>query len=214
MRVVPIEMRHEGILYIVIAAFMVNSKLIVALFNGNNRSSLPILSRNFYKARGVMKSTVSDFTTMAASAALKFDNRNLRVLPVDKETRNFARQVSGALFSRCQPTPVKNPEIIACSVDALKLLGLEISDSQNNAAPDKLSDGTRKMLEEYFSGNVLLPGSETSAHVYCGHQFGNFAGQLGDGAAIGLGEVVHNEQRWELQLKGAGLTPFSRYTYI
>ena len=42
---------------------------------------------------------------------------------------------------------------------------------------------------EYFSGNRLLPGSETAAHCYCGHQFGQFSGQLGDGAAIYLGEV-------------------------
>ncbi|CAM9848078.1 unnamed protein product, partial [Phaeothamnion confervicola] len=49
------------------------------------------------------------------------------------------------------------------------------------------------------------------AHCYCGHQFGSFAGQLGDGAAIYLGEVVNRAgERWELQLKGAGLTPFSR----
>jgi uncharacterized protein YdiU (UPF0061 family) len=66
------------------------------------------------------------------------------------------------------------------------------------------------MFEEYFSGNKLLPGSETAAHCYCGHQFGNFAGQLGDGAAISLGEVINKDNRYELQIKGAGLTPFSR----
>lgn len=79
----------------------------------------------------------------------------------------------------------------------------------------------------------MLPGSDPAAHVYCGHQFGNFAGQLGDGATISLGEVVAAtpaaaaggatgsderrglggdgvQQRWELQLKGSGVTPFSR----
>mmetsp|Transcript_27404 Transcript_27404/g.26199 ORF Transcript_27404/g.26199 Transcript_27404/m.26199 type:complete len:691 (+) Transcript_27404:27-2099(+) len=200
-------MRYEIVFYVI--ALYMNAKSIVALFNVSHKSFLPILSRNFYTAkRSIMKSTVS--SSLAATAALKFDNRNLRDLPVDKETRNFARQVPNAIFSRCQPTPVNSPDLIACSVDALKLLGLEISDDQKSASPDKLSDATRKMLEEYFSGNVLLPGSETSAHVYCGHQFGNFAGQLGDGAAIGLGEVMHKDKRWELQLKGAGLTPFSR----
>lgn len=64
---------------------------------------------------------------------------------------------------------------------------------------------------EYFAGNRLLPGSDPAAHNYCGHQFGHFAGQLGDGAAITLGEVVNVDgQRWEVQLKGAGLTPYSR----
>lgn len=43
---------------------------------------------------------------------------------------------------------------------------------------------------EYFSGNRLLPGSDTAAHCYAGHQFGHFSGQLGDGAAIYLGEVI------------------------
>ena len=46
---------------------------------------------------------------------------------------------------------------------------------------------------------------------YGGHQFGNWAGQLGDGRAISIGEVMHDDQRWELQLKGAGKTPYSRF---
>jgi serine/tyrosine/threonine adenylyltransferase len=50
-----------------------------------------------------------------------------------------------------------------------------------------------------------------SAQCYGGHQFGNWAGQLGDGRAISLGEVMHNGERWELQLKGAGKTPYSRF---
>ena len=62
-----------------------------------------------------------------------------------------------------------------------------------------------------FSGNILLPGMQAYATCYGGHQFGNWAGQLGDGRAIGLGEVVNRAgARWELQLKGAGLTPYSR----
>jgi uncharacterized protein YdiU (UPF0061 family) len=56
-----------------------------------------------------------------------------------------------------------------------------------------------------------MPGSERAAHCYCGHQFGSFAGQLGDGAAIYLGEVLASSgRRWEIQLKGAGRTPYSR----
>lgn len=62
---------------------------------------------------------------------------------------------------------------------------------------------------EYFSGNRALSGAEPAAHCYCGHQFGYFSGQLGDGAAMYLGEVVNSlGQRWELQFKGAGLTPY------
>ncbi|KFM57199.1 Selenoprotein O, partial [Stegodyphus mimosarum] len=73
------------------------------------------------------------------------------------------------------------------------------------------SELEREDFAEYFSGNKLLPGSEPAAHCYCGHQFGYFSGQLGDGAAIYLGEVVNKKnERWEIQLKGAGLTPYSR----
>ena len=160
---------------------------------------------------GMSDSSASSILSTAEHvSALKFDNRNLRELPVDKETRTFPRQVQNAISSRCKPTPVQSPAFIACSVDALKLLGLNVASSQEATRPSSLDKGTLKMLETYFSGNELLPGSETSAHCYCGHQFGNFAGQLGDGAAISLGEIVNEGQRWELQLKGAGLTPFSR----
>ncbi len=62
-----------------------------------------------------------------------------------------------------------------------------------------------------FAGNQLLSGMEPYAACYGGHQFGSWAGQLGDGRAISLGEVVNlHGERWELQLKGAGPTPYSR----
>ncbi len=61
-----------------------------------------------------------------------------------------------------------------------------------------------------LSGNGLLDGMSPFATCYGGHQFGQWAGQLGDGRAISLGELLHNNQRWELQLKGAGPTPYSR----
>ena len=158
-----------------------------------------------------MQSTLSTNVRIAQEiASVIFDSRNLRELPVDKETRNFPRQVPNAIFSKCQPTPVESPELIACSTDALELLGLRISENQEASSPNVLPEQTKKIIEEYFSGNKLLPGSNTYAHVYCGHQFGNFAGQLGDGAAISLGQLVNGKDRWELQLKGAGLTPFSR----
>jgi uncharacterized protein YdiU (UPF0061 family) len=61
-----------------------------------------------------------------------------------------------------------------------------------------------------FSGAKILEGTNPYAMCYGGHQFGNWAGQLGDGRAINLGEIVHDDQRWALQLKGAGATPYSR----
>jgi serine/tyrosine/threonine adenylyltransferase len=60
------------------------------------------------------------------------------------------------------------------------------------------------------SGNTVYPDTKPYAMAYAGHQFGNWAGQLGDGRAINLFEILHNNQRWTLQLKGAGETPYSR----
>ncbi|KAM7433522.1 hypothetical protein ABFA07_016237 [Porites harrisoni] len=131
---------------------------------------------------------------------LNFDNLALRTLPIDKETKNYVRQVSGACFSRVEPAPVENARTVAYSSQAMSLLDLPQEELKRDDFP------------EYFSGNKLLPGAEPSAHCYCGHQFGYFSGQLGDGAAMYLGEVVNKKgERWEIQFKGAGLTPYSRH---
>ena len=131
--------------------------------------------------------------------ATRFDNQNLRRLPVDPKAFvvGESRQVPNAVFSRVSLQPVASPRLIAFSRSALELVGITVDD-EGELAP-------------YLAGNVLIPGSEPAAHCYCGHQFGSFAGQLGDGAAMYLGEVTTaTGQRWELQLKGAGTTPYSR----
>jgi uncharacterized protein YdiU (UPF0061 family) len=75
-----------------------------------------------------------------------------------------------------------------------------------------LSSEEVQSLIEYLAGNSPFPNSEPWAQAYAGHQFGVFAGQLGDGRAISIGELVSSasQQRFELQWKGAGPTPFSR----
>ncbi|KAG5830445.1 hypothetical protein ANANG_G00310700 [Anguilla anguilla] len=142
---------------------------------------------------------------------LHFDNVALKKLPIDPSEESGVRIVKGACFSRVQPQPLVNPKFVAVSEPALALLGLN--------AEEVLRDS---LGPEYLSGSKLMPGSEPAAHCYCGHQFGHFAGQLGDGAACYLGEVkapadqsvdLLNENpcgRWEIQVKGAGLTPYSR----
>lgn len=136
-------------------------------------------------------------------SALRFDNLALRSLPVDASEDGGPRAVPGACFSRVRPSPLQNPRLVAMSLPALALLGLEAPAAEREAAEAEAA--------LYFSGNRLLAGSEPAAHCYCGHQFGSFAGQLGDGAAMYLGEVLGPRgERWEIQLKGAGLTPFSR----
>ena len=145
-------------------------------------------------------------------AGLRFDNRALRALPVEtpppgpEGAPSAPRPVPGACFSRVRPAPLRQPRVVALSEPALALLGLGAPPADAAAREAREAEAAL-----FFSGNALLPGAEPAAHCYCGHQFGQFAGQLGDGAAMYLGEVCTAAgERWELQLKGAGPTPFSR----
>ncbi len=130
---------------------------------------------------------------------LQFTNRFLRALPADSNPENCVRTVTGAAYSKVAPTPVQRPELLAWSENAAALLGLASGQDPG-------------LLATVFSGNRLLPGMEPFAACYGGHQFGHWAGQLGDGRAIGLGEVPGVAgDHWEVQLKGAGPTPYSRH---
>lgn len=130
---------------------------------------------------------------------LQFDNRFVRELPGDPIEGAHVRQVHGAAWSRVMPTPVRAPELVAWSREMAEAIGLAEDDVR---APE---------FAQVFGGNALYAGMEPFAACYGGHQFGNWAGQLGDGRAISLGEVLGNQgARWELQLKGAGATPYSR----
>ncbi|MBT7421901.1 MAG: YdiU family protein [Gemmatimonadetes bacterium] len=132
-------------------------------------------------------------------AALSFDNRFTRELPADPETANFCRQVQEACYSRVRPVSVAKPELVAYAREVAQILDL------TPAACETAE------FAEVFAGNRQLQGMDPYATCYGGHQFGNWAGQLGDGRAINLGEVVNGRsERWALQLKGAGLTPYSR----
>jgi uncharacterized protein YdiU (UPF0061 family) len=135
----------------------------------------------------------------AGLQALHFDNRFIRELPGDPEQGTRRREVRGALWSTIDPTPVAEPQVLAYATEVAALLGL---DERDVASP---------AFAQVFGGNAVLPGMQPYAGNYGGHQFGNWAGQLGDGRAITLGEVVNAAgERWELQLKGAGPTPYSR----
>ncbi len=130
---------------------------------------------------------------------LHFDNRFIRELPADPESQNYRREVTGALYSHLEPTKVAQPSLVAYSREMAETLGL----TPKNCESD--------IFTKIFSGNQLLSGMKPYATCYGGHQFGNWAGQLGDGRAINLGEVLNQKnERWALQLKGAGPTPYSR----
>ena len=131
--------------------------------------------------------------------SLRFDNRFTRELPADPLTHNQRRQVAGACYSRVQPKPMAAPRLVAFWPEVAALLGLD----ESACLGDEFT--------AVFSGNQQLAGMDPHATCYGGHQFGNWAGQLGDGRAINLGEVLTSRgEHWMLQLKGAGPTPYSR----
>ena len=108
-------------------------------------------------------------------AGFRFDNRFSTQLRADPDSENNTRQVNGAYFSRVVPTRTTKPQLLAASSEVMEMVGVDPSgaSSQNFA--------------EVFSGNALLEGMDPHAACYGGHQFGNWAGQLGDGRAINLG---------------------------
>jgi len=120
------------------------------------------------------------------------------VLPADPILENTRRQVSEACFSYVTPKRTVNPELLHVSPEMLENIGLSDADAKSDA------------FLRVFTGNEVLTNTKPYAMCYGGHQFGNWAGQLGDGRAINLFEVEHNNKNWILQLKGAGETPYSR----
>lgn len=111
---------------------------------------------------------------------------------------NSFADLPAAFYTRLQPQPLNNPRLLHVNTDVARLTGLS---PDALALPDFLS---------VCSGNEPLPGGITLSAVYSGHQFGVWAGQLGDGRAHLLGEVVAPDGHWEWQLKGSGRTPYSR----
>lgn len=129
---------------------------------------------------------------------LKINNRFTAELPADSNEQNEVRAVSNALFSYVNPTKPTNPKLIHASEEVAELVGISAEEIQSEA------------FLNAFSGKEILPDTRPYAMCYAGHQFGNWAGQLGDGRAINLTEVEHNNTFFTLQLKGAGKTPYSR----
>jgi uncharacterized protein YdiU (UPF0061 family) len=119
-------------------------------------------------------------------------------LPADPVLENSRRQVQKACFSFVTPKKTRKPEIVHASPEMLSAIGLSQEDANSN------------VFLGVFTGNKVLENTTPYAMCYGGHQFGNWAGQLGDGRAINLAEVEHHNKDWTLQLKGAGETPYSR----
>jgi uncharacterized protein YdiU (UPF0061 family) len=134
---------------------------------------------------------------VTAIGDLQFSDRLVASLPADPSRERRPRQVTGAGYSRVDPTPVTAPSLVAIVPEVAALLDLDPRETPE--------------LVDVLAGNRVLPGMAPYAACYGGHQFGNWAGQLGDGRAITLAEVVNAAgETWEIQLKGAGPTPYSR----
>lgn len=123
---------------------------------------------------------------MTTLETLHFDNQFARLHP--------------AFYTRQAPTPLRNARLVASNPDAAALLDLDSAQLQ------------RPEFLRHFSGQQRHPGFDPLAMVYSGHQFGAYNPQLGDGRGLLLGEI-HNRknERWDIHLKGAGPTPYSRF---
>ncbi len=119
-------------------------------------------------------------------------------LSADPNRDNTRRQVYESCFSYVTPKKPSNPKLLHVSKDMAELLGLTEEDIHS------------KEFLELATGAHILKGTDPYAMCYGGHQFGQWAGQLGDGRAINLTEIEHNKKRWVLQLKGSGETQYSR----
>ena len=115
-------------------------------------------------------------------------------LPADPNLENTRREVLEAVYSFVRPIKTSNPTL------------LHVSDEMQHTLEFSNEDIQSKEFLEFVTGNSVLENSKPFAMCYAGHQFGNWAGQLGDGRAINLGEI----KNWAVQLKGSGPTPYSR----
>ena len=137
--------------------------------------------------------------TFPVLTKLRFTNQFVANLPADSNPRNETRLVKNACYSFVNPIRTTNPKLVAYSEDLARLLQF----SDNDCSSDDFL--------QLFAGNVVSPESKPYAMCYGGHQFGHWAGQLGDGRAITLGELPGLDNTlYSLQLKGAGKTPYSR----
>ncbi|XP_054479120.1 protein adenylyltransferase SelO-like isoform X2 [Anoplopoma fimbria] len=164
----------------------------------NMASSTSQLSENTFKSRWniSVSNLMQDLDKFRVSC-----KKLIEAFPIDEVDGNSARSVKNCIFSRSIPTPLKGPlRLAAASKEVIEgILDLDVAVTWSD---DFL---------HYASGGRLAPGSVPLAHRYGGHQFGYWAGQLGDGRAHSLGQYTNRKgEVWELQLKGSGKTPYSR----
>ncbi|XP_053322908.1 protein adenylyltransferase SelO-like [Spea bombifrons] len=166
------------------------------LFDTESYDSIVLKSRSNHSGFCERKTKVTSMDLWSMAAEDVLDD-----LPVDPIRANYVRRVKNCIFSVAYPTPLtSNIQLVSISEDVLEnVLDLDISAVKED---DFL---------QFVSGRKTILGSVPLAHRYGGHQFGVWAGQLGDGRAHLVGTYINRfGERWELQLKGSGKTPYSR----
>jgi uncharacterized protein YdiU (UPF0061 family) len=134
---------------------------------------------------------------MQTLSSIQFRNDFVSTFDGDQSGNLTPRQTPHVLYSKATPTPVKKVTLLAWSDELAKELEIENPTDQNDV--------------DILGGNIVTPSMQPYAACYAGHQFGNWAGQLGDGRAITLGELRTSTGKvWELQIKGPGPTAYSR----
>ncbi|KAK3004978.1 hypothetical protein RJ639_019822 [Escallonia herrerae] len=152
-------------------------------------------------ADGLRKQSLGEDKVKLGLEDLNWDHSFVRELPGDPRSDAIPREVLNACYTKVSPSvEVEDPQLVAWSQSVADLLDIDPKEFER---PD---------FPYIFSGATPLVGGMPYAQCYGGHQFGMWAGQLGDGRAITLGELLNSKsERWELQLKGAGKTPYSRF---
>ncbi len=127
----------------------------------------------------------------------KISQQYLELFPGDLSLNPYQRQTPGVLFSLSNPVDFDNPELLIFNEELSEAIGLGAIENKND--------------ENFLAAKFIPENLKLYATAYAGHQFGNWAGQLGDGRAIFAGEIANeNGKKTELQWKGAGATPYSR----
>jgi uncharacterized protein YdiU (UPF0061 family) len=153
---------------------------------------------NIHFIKHLIKILFCNFVNYFKQMPIQFLHKFTTNLPSDPIEENFTRQVNNAAFSYVIPKTPSRPKLLHLAKEVQNLIGF----SDDFVASEAFLN--------LISGAEIVGNAKSFAMNYAGHQFGNWAGQLGDGRAIVLGEIEHNNQLFTLQLKGAGPTPYSR----
>jgi len=154
---------------------------------------------NIHFIKHLIKILFCNFVNYFKQMPIQFLHKFTTNLPSDPIEENYTRQVNKAAFSYVKPKKPSYPKLLHLAKEVQDLIGF----SDDFVASEAFLN--------LISGSEIVGNSKPFAMNYAGHQFGNWAGQLGDGRAHSLGHIKSGNKYYELQLKGSGFSPFSRH---